>query len=93
MVGRLVRWLVSLLFTTVRPAKTAEPIEVSFGIGLGWAQGNRLLGKALIHIWVKTADSIEMAFGMWTRTEPRITFRWGPNPSTESGTFGGFPAH
>jgi len=32
-------WSVSPSVTLVRPAKTAEPIEMSFGLRLGWAQG------------------------------------------------------
>jgi len=34
-----VRRYVGLSVTIVSPAKTAEPIEMPFGSGLGWAQG------------------------------------------------------
>jgi len=34
-----VAWSVGLSVTLVSPAKTAEPIEVLFGLRIWWAQG------------------------------------------------------
>jgi len=83
-----IAWSVCLSVTIVSPAKTAEPIEISFGM-LPWVgPGNRVLDGVQIppceravlrgkgRPIVKYRDCLP--FGMWTRVGPRQhALNWG----------------
>ena len=99
------------------PAKTAEPIDMPFGLRTQVGPGNHVLDGVQIPVWegtilrgenghpivkymdtavicAKTAEPIEMPFGLWTWMGPRNrVLHGGPDPPWEGTILGEKGAH
>ena len=81
-----IAWSVSRSVTVVSPAKTAQPIEIPFGVSTWVGPRNHVLDRVQIFPWkwavlrckrrpivkscAETANPIEILFGLWARIRP-----------------------